>query len=245
MRQIDSVNNGYIKELAKLKLKKYRDLERKFLIEGYHLVNEAKNNLIEVLITKREDKISGVNNILVSEEIIKKLSSSTTPQPIIGVCKYFDYENLKNEKRILLLDNLQDPGNIGTLIRCALGFGIDAIVLSNESVDIYNDKLLRASQGAIFKVKTIQGNLLSIIEELKKRKIRVYGTSLKDGHNLGSVKVLDSFALVLGNEGNGVSEEVLKSTNENIFIEMDRKLESLNVGVAGAIIMHYFYMMNK
>lgn len=243
MKRIDSVNNSYIKDLAKLKIKKYRDLEKKFLIEGYHLINEARANLIEVLIVDEKDYIEGVNNILVTKDIIKKLSFSTTPQPIIGVCKCFDSDVEKfNHQKILLLDNLQDPGNIGTLIRCSLGFGIDLVVLSNECVDIYNDKLLRASQGAVFKVKIIQEDLIKVINDLKKRNIKVYGTSLKNGVNLGSIETSSSYALVLGNEGNGVREEILNITNENIFIEMDKKLESLNVGVSGAIIMHYFYM---
>lgn len=244
MKRIDSVNNNYIKELAKLKIKKYRDIEKMFLIEGYHLINEAKNNLVEVLIVDEKDYIEGVNNILVTKDIIKKLSFSTTPQPIIGVCKYFENSLESNYQKVLLLDNLQDPGNVGTLIRCALGFGIDLVVLSKESVDIYNDKLLRASQGSVFKIKIIQEDLVKVIPTLKERNIKVYGTSLKNGINLGSVEVSDSFGLVLGNEGNGVSEDILKITDKNIFIEMDRKLESLNVGVAGAIVMHHFYMKN-
>lgn len=241
MKRIDSINNNYIKELAKLKIKKYRDIEKKFLIEGYHLIEEAKGNLIEVLIVEEKDKVEGVNNILVTKDIIKRLAFSDSPQMIIGVCNYFNIEDSYNCNRVLLLDNLQDPGNIGTLIRSSLGFGIDLVVLSNNSVDLYNDKLIRSSQGAIFKVKVIQKDIKDEILSLKEREIKVFGTSLKNGKNLTSFGSFNSYGLVLGNEGNGVSKEILDITDENIFIEMDRNLESLNVGVSGAIIMHYFY----
>ena len=241
MKKIESLNNEYIKELAKLKNKKYRDLSKKFLVEGYHLVSEAKEYLIEVLITNEADKVDGVNNILVTKDIIKKISSTDSPQPIIGVCKYFDDKEINNSKRILLLDNLQDPGNVGTLIRSALGFGVDTVVLSHGSVDIYNDKMIRATQGAIFKVDVLEKDLVETIRELKNKNIKVFGTSLQNGKNLTSFEKENNYALVLGNEGNGVRSEILEMCDKNIFIEMNRELESLNVGIAGAIIMHYFY----
>ena len=241
LKKIDSLNNNYIKELSKLKLKKYRDTEKKFLVEGYHLVEEAKDNLVEVLIVDEKDIVEGVSNILVTKEIIKKLSFSETPQMIIGVCKYLSYNENENFNKVLLLDDLQDPGNIGTLIRSALGFGIDLVVLSNDSVDLYNDKLIRSSQGALFKVKTVQKDIKEMISLLKKHNIKVFGTSLKNGKNLTSYEKMSSYGLILGNEGNGVKKDILSITDENIFIEMNQELESLNVAISGAIIMHYFY----
>lgn len=241
LKKIDSLNNNYIKELSKLKLKKYRDAEKKFLVEGYHLVEEAKDNLVEVLIVDEKDIVEGVSNILVTKEIIKKLSFSETPQMIIGVCKYLSYNENENFNKVLLLDGLQDPGNIGTLIRSALGFGIDLVVLSNDSVDLYNDKLIRSSQGALFKVKTVQKDIKEMISLLKKHNIKIFGTSLKNGKNLTSYEKMSSYGLILGNEGNGVKKDILSITDENIFIEMNQELESLNVAISGAIIMHYFY----
>ena len=241
MKEITSVNNELIKELAKLKQKKYRDLKREFLIEGYHLVKEAKEHLKMVLICDESDEVKGVTNILVTNEIIKKLSLTETPQKIIGVCDYLDEVDIDNAKRIVILDNLQDPGNIGTIIRSSLGFKIDLVVLSSESVDLYNDKLIRSTQGAIFKVGVISCDIKKAITKIKARKIKVYGTSLKDGKPLREFNKSNSYAIVLGNEGNGVREEILSQCDENIFIEMDRKLESLNVGVSAGIIMHYFY----
>ena len=208
MKQINSVNNEYIKELSKLKTKKYRDELGLFIVEGYHLVKEAKDYLVDVLITNELDKVEGVNNILVTEDIIKKLSFSQTPQNIIGVCKMNVNDKLCGN-RFLLLDNIQDPGNLGTLIRTALGFGIDTIVASLDTVDIYNDKVIRASQGALFHINYVKGNLLDIIPTLKLRGIKVIGTSLKSSIDLKKIDCSDNFAVILGNEGNGVSEDVL------------------------------------
>lgn len=242
MKKITSVNNELIKELSKLKQKKYRDIERRFIVEGYHLVNEAKDYLNLVLICDEVDEVKGVENILVTPYIIKKLSTTSSPQNIIGVCSYFDNKNIKYFGKILLLDNLQDPGNVGTLIRSSLGFGIDLVVLSCDSVDLYNDKLIRSTQGAIFKVKVIEEDLKKAITSIKNNNIKVFGTSLQNGVELSKFDKVDNYALVLGNEGNGVSEEILALCDKNIFIEIDRSLESLNVSISGAIIMHYFYV---
>lgn len=241
MRKIESVNNEYVKELAKLKNKKYRDAKKMFLVEGYHLVNEAKEKLVEVLIVDEKDKIEGIENILVNKEIIKKISTTDSPQPIIGICKYFEESNNDYGKKIVVLDDLQDPGNVGTIIRSALGFGVDSVVLSNNSVDIYNEKVIRATQGAIFKVKVFRENIINTIEKVKNEGIKVYGTALENGNNLNSFEKINQYCLVLGNEGNGVSKEILDICDKNIFIEMNKELESLNVAIAGAIIMHYFY----
>jgi TrmH family RNA methyltransferase len=224
---------------VKLRERKFRDQKQKFIVEGYHLVNEARtsNYLKQVLITDEKDCIDEVENIMVSEAIIKKLASTLTPQPIIGICDFFpDYEISGN--RILLLDDLQDPGNLGTLVRSSLGFGIDLLVLGLNSVDIYNDKFLRATQGAIFKTRIIKKDLLKTIEILKQKRLIIVGTSLT-GRPLRKLSRLDKYALILGNEGRGIREEILKITDMNVYVETSPKLESLNVAVAGSIIMHH------
>ncbi len=240
MKQINSINNEYIKELYKLKNKKYRDEKGLFVVEGYHLVQEAKDKLVTVLISNERDEIKGVENILVTDEIIKKLAFSQNPQKIIGVCEMVNnYKDLG--ERILLLDNIQDPGNLGTIIRTSLGFGINTIIASLDTVDIYNDKVIRASQGAIFNINYIKGDLKKYIDILKKKDIKIYGTSLKSSVNLKDVEVNNKYAIVLGNEGNGVREYILDLTDVNVRIEMNKQLESLNVAIAGSIIMYHFY----
>ena len=118
---------------------------------------------------------------------------------------------------------------------------VDNLLLYHCSVDIYNEKVIRATQGAVFKVKVFRENIIDTIEKVKNKGINVYGTALENGSNLNSFERVDQYCLVLGNEGNGVSKEILDVCDKNIFIEMNKELESLNVAIAGAIIMHYFY----
>ena len=137
------------------------------------------------------------------------------------------------------MDNINDPGNMGTLIRSSLGFGIDTIVISNDSVDVFNEKVIRASQGAIFNVNIVYADLLTVIEKLKAQSVKVIGTSLESSVDLKEVGKLEKYAIILGNEANGVKKEILNETDTNVRIKMDSKLESLNVAVAGSIIMYY------
>lgn len=243
---ITSINNPFIKELCKLKNKKNRDEQKKFLIEGYHLVDEAlKANALEtVLIVSEDDYLEGVKNIVVTEAIIEKIATTKTPQKIIGVCKYLENKQITGS-RFIILDNLQDPGNIGTIIRSSLGFNIDMVILSDDCVDVYNEKVIRSTQGAIFKVPFIKGEISSIIDQLKKKNVFIYGTSLINGENLSEITVEDKFAIILGNEGQGIKKEILSITDKNIFINIAPQLESLNVGVAAGILMYYFNNQNN
>ncbi|HRT68876.1 MAG TPA: RNA methyltransferase [Bacilli bacterium] len=244
MKKITSVNNEYIKELVRLHEKKHRDRQQRFLVEGYHLLLEAKDLLEKVLIVDEKDEVIGVENILVTNEIINKVGFTKTPQPIIGVCRYFPEYALTGE-RFLLLDRLQDPGNIGTLVRSAVGFDIDMVVLSDDSVDLYNDKFIRATQGALFKTKVIVAQLEKVVGELKKQKIKIIGTSLEASKDLEEIAGEKKYAIILGNEASGVSKNLLEMTDVNVKIKINPALESLNVGVAGGIIMHYLAMKLK
>lgn len=242
MKKITSVANEYIKGLAKLHDKKYRDEKREFLIEGYHLIEEAIGKVLKtVLIVDEKDEVLGVENILVTNDIINKLAFTKTPQNIIGVCNYFDESDIElfSGKKCLLLDNVSDPGNLGTLVRSSLGFNIDTVFLSENSVDIYNDKFIRSTQGAIFKLKLIKKDLKIVINKLKEKGFYIVGTSLKNAEPLESIKTINKYALILGNEANGVSKEILDLTNKNVYIVTNKDLESLNVGVAGGIILYY------
>ncbi|MFA5764970.1 MAG: RNA methyltransferase [Bacilli bacterium] len=244
MKKITSITNEYIKELGKLHEKKYRDQEKKFIIEGYHLIKEAKDVLETVLIVDEKDEVGGVDNILVTEEIINKVAFTKTPQKIIGICHYFPDHQLTGNK-FLLLDHLQDPGNVGTLVRSAVGFNIDMIVFSEDSVDLYNDKFIRATQGALFKTNIITGKLEKIITKLKEQNVKVLGTSLESSNDLKVIAGEKAYAILLGNEANGVRKELLQTTDVNVKIAINPRLESLNVGVAGGIIMHYLTLKQE
>ena len=194
--------------------------------------------LKQVLIIDEKNKIQGVENILVNRKIIEKLSQTQNPQNIIGVCDIKEMGEIKGS-RFLLLDDVSDPGNLGTLIRTALGFNIDQIILSENSVDLYNDKVIRATQGALFKINIIYYSLPKAIQKLKNENVYIIGSSLKNAKPLRKVKSIEKYAIILGNESLGIKDEILDLTdvNEN----RDKwKLESLNVAIAGAILMYYF-----
>ena len=239
MKEITSINNELIKSIAKLKEKKYRDIEGCFLVEGYHLVDMAKDYLKIVFVSNKEDygKISGVEYYLVTDAIINKLSQTINPQGIVGVCQKKEEKEVTSNN-VIILDNIQDPGNVGTLIRSALAFNCFDIILGEDTVDIYNDKVIRSSQGAIFKVNLIYRNLTQEIKELKKKNYQVLGTALNNATSISKIKFLQKRAIILGNEGNGVKEEILKMTDDNIYLDMNKDIDSLNVGVAGSIIMY-------
>ena len=226
---INSTQNERIKEYAKLNEKKYRDETNLFIVEGIHLVEEAKAyGIVKEVITTNPN----IEGTLVSEEVMKKLTNQKSVVEVCAICKKLENKNITD--KILILDNIQDPGNVGTLIRSAVAFGFDTIVMEN-SCDIYSSKVLRATQGAIFKLNIINTNIIDFIKNLKDYK--VYGTSLKNGVPLKQIEKSQKLAIILGNEGNGVRDELLDITDKNIFIEITN-MESLNVGVAGAILMY-------
>lgn len=239
--KITSVNNSRIKEIMKLKKKKYRDQQQRYLVEGEHLVEEAwKAGVVETIITSSVVHYESVEVIEVSEEIIARLSLVETPQPIMAVCKMQGDDGLiKDGKRYLLLDDLQDPGNIGTLVRTAVAFGYDQVILGLNSVDLYNDKFIRASQGGIFYIRCIKQDLKTAIMQLREDGVSVYGTSLLNGKEIQEVGNQERLAVLLGNEGNGVSEELLALTDQNVYIPISNA-ESLNVAVAGGILMYHY-----
>ena len=168
---ITSMQNKTVKELLKLKQKKYR--KDYYLVETNHLVEEAIKAKQTDLIISTEPVDLGVENLVVSKEIMEKLAFTKTPQPIMARCFIQKDKKLVDGKRYLILDYLQDPGNIGTLIRTALAFSIDQVILSNECVDLYNDKLLRSMQGAHFHLSCLYGDLKEIIPALKEKGVYV------------------------------------------------------------------------
>lgn len=227
---ITSETNPKIKLLLKLNTSKYRKENGLFIVEGKHLVTEARNKGVLVEAYSVEEK---EEYITLTPELMKKVSNTDTLVTEIGVCKIVEANNLSN--KLLILDGVQDPGNMGALMRSAKAFNFDTIVLGNGCVDIYNDKVIRASQGAIFKLNFIHKNLVEFLPTLKDYKI--YGTNVVNGKPLDEIENSDRIGIVLGNEGNGISPAVNNIINTNIYIPMN-DTESLNVSVAGSIIMY-------
>jgi TrmH family RNA methyltransferase len=165
---------------------------------------------------------------------MKKICQTNTPVSQIGVCKMLDKHEISN--RVLILDCIQDPGNLGTLMRSAKAFDFNTIFLADGSCDIYNDKVIRSSQGSIFKLNFIHGDKIEFIKNLSKTH-KVYNTNVRNGKDIRNVDVEEKVAVILGNEGNGVSDEINELPLDSLFINMSN-MESLNVGVAGSILMY-------
>lgn len=233
-----SVDNPKIKDIRKLNQKKYRDKKNMFLIEGEHIVLEAykTGNLKELILEQDILFPLNVDTMYVTNNIINYISSLETPSNIMGICEKLDEKELGN--RILILDEIQDPGNLGTIIRSAVAFNFDTIILGNNTVDLYNPKVIRASQGMLFHINIITRDLLTFIPELKDLEYKIYGTKVTHGENIKDIAKEDKFAIIMGNEGNGVSEEVLELCDSFVYIEMNNVCESLNVGVAASIILY-------
>lgn len=247
MVEISSIKNQKIKEIYSLYDKKERNLRKEFLVEGYHLIEEALkvNHLCYIVTNNKSDfEKYGMDGYLVSNDIIKKLSSTINTQGIVGVVKMKQFNKadvvsiIKGNKKFIILDNINDPGNLGTIIRTSASLGVDAIFVSEETVDMYNEKVIRATQGAIFKVPVIRCDIKEIIMELKANGVWIYGTSLNAKISLNEIAKKDKLALVFGNEANGVREEIQKLVDENFLIPMKNNVESLNVAIACAICVY-------
>ena len=235
---IESTSNEKIKSLKKLQTKKYRDEEKKYLIEGIHLVKEAylSGNLLEVISPVGKDISFDVNITYVSDNVIKYLSELETFNDVIGVCKYTEEKEIGN--KVLILDGVQDPGNLGTIIRSSTAFDVDTIILSKDCVDLYNSKVLRGCQGMNFYINIIRDDLEKRITFLKGSGYKIYTTDVNNGNELKSIKTPSKYGIIMGNEGNGVKKEIASLSDEKIYIDMNKKCESLNVAVATSIILY-------
>lgn len=251
IKQITSINNDKIKYFSSLLDKKTRNKERLFLVEGHHLIDEVfKTSFLKAVISSDKKQLNMYKNVekyLVTEAIIEKLSTTKKPQNILGVVKMLNHLPVLLDKivkkefvKLVILDDINDPGNLGTIIRTTAALGYDAIIISNNTVDLYNEKTIRATQGVLFKIPIIKCELNEIISYLKDKNIKCYGTSLKNSKLLDEIEIYKRYAICFGNEARGVSNNLLELMDENVRIEMNNDVESLNVSVASSIIMYEF-----
>lgn len=233
---ITSLNNDRVKELVRLKEKKYRDKTGLFFIEGYDIVLEAyKNNVIkELYVLDGIDCELDIPCTYVSYDVMKKISDMESISEYYAVC-YKKQEDVVGDK-IIILDGVQDPGNLGTIIRSAVAFNFDTVVISKNTVDLYNPKVIRSTKGMLFNINIISRDLVEFINSLDGYVI--YGTDVVNGNNIRNVDVPKKFGLVIGNEGRGMSSEVRELCNKFIYIDMGDKCESLNASVAASILMY-------
>ena len=240
-----SIHNDKIKFYKNLNIKKFRDENGLFLVEGEHLVEEASKSglLKEIIILDGNDYDYNVNKIYVTSNVMKTISTLDSLPSIIGVCD----KNLNKVlgDKVLILDNIQDPGNLGTIIRSAVAFDIDTIIASLDTVDIFNSKVIRASQGMIFHINYIVDNLSERLKNLKENNYKILSTKVTGGKSLKSVEKMKKFAIIMGNEGNGVSPYLQDLSDELLYIDMNNNCESLNVAVATSIILYEMGFNNR
>lgn len=238
IEEIKSKDNPLIKYIYKLKSNPFSKEEKKFVIESEHLCEMAGEYLLFVLTEKRLDEKKFPNQYIVSKQILEKLSEGKSSARIIGVCSYLKESDFLS-KNILFLDDVQDPGNVGTIFRTALGFDFLTVISSSKTASKYNFKVIQSSQGAIFKLNLKNGTI-DTLKELKKNGYTLIGTALnKKTISLKDFRFnkKDKYAIILGNEGQGISKDILDCCDITLKIDI-KNIESLNVAIAGAIIMN-------
>ena len=249
MESISSPKNEKIKELVKLQTAKGRKKAGMYLLEGEHLVEEAikeraQIKLIVVTSNRLEDykKLlaqADVQVLVVSQDVFHKLSMTETTQGILAVVEIVKQEILPHKGRFIVLDAVQDPGNLGTIVRTADAAGFDAVVLGTGTVDLYNDKVLRSMQGSHFHIPVFQANLQEYLPILKEKGVQVAVTALhRDSKDYSVLQEATDVAIVVGNEGQGVSDDVIDLADVVVTIPMFGKAESLNVSIASALLMY-------
>ncbi|QSS99180.1 RNA methyltransferase [Pontibacillus sp. ALD_SL1] len=241
---IESIQNPSVKRWKKLQRKRTRDQEQAFLVEGFHLVEEALQsqwNVLELII--REDieiqnEWQDYKYTYVASQVFNEITETEQPQGIAAVVQ-MDAPEWKSFERILVLDAVQDPGNLGTLIRTADAAGFDAVIGGKGTVDPFNDKVLRATQGSVFHIPFFKGDLSEWVPRLQEEGISVWATSLKQAKDYSDCKPTRPVALIVGNEGAGVQETYVDQADERVMIPIYGRAESLNVGIAAGILMYY------
>lgn len=250
MEYITSVRNEKIKKIKNLNTVKARRHQKLYLIEGEHLVIEALKsqvNIKELLVT--ENFINHDENHIIkqlynqttqiSDNVAKHLSSMVTPPGIFAVIAQLPISTrISYQGKWLLLDHVQDPGNVGTIIRTADAAGYQGVVLSTDSADIYAPKVQRAMQGSQFHLQLLRSDLYKIVNDFQKQQIPVYGTLVDvQAVNYKKLSAPKRFALIMGNEARGMQTELVQLVDKNLYIPLAGQAESLNVAIAAGILM--------
>jgi TrmH family RNA methyltransferase len=254
---ITSNQNLLIKEIKALEIRKNREDKGLFIAEGLRFVEEAikENALIDKIVVSNaflesksgSDIMGNIHNIgvsflLVSDKIFKEISDTQSPQGILAVIRKKDaalLETINGNNKIVMLESLQDPGNMGTIIRTADAAGMTGIILSKGCVDVYNRKVLRSTMGSIFHLPIHQTHdFISTINQLKAKGIKVYAAHLDGSIDYYYMDDCQNTAIIIGNEANGISDEAAKAADCLVRIPMSGKSESLNASVAAGILMY-------
>lgn len=241
---LTSTQNRRVKQWKSLQRKKGRMQTGKFWIEGFHLVEEAINSewMIDEIIVRADVQLpyeyARFPVTTVNDRVFNALSQTKTPQGIGAVVHMRSSHDVAG-RFVSLIDRVQDPGNLGTMIRTADAAGFDAVVLSDDSVDMYNDKVIRATQGALFHLPVVQDDLTPYLKHLKQSGFTVWAAALQNANIYSDVPRSDKIALIVGNEASGIHPDRLEQADAIVKIPIHGKVESLNVSVAAGILMYY------
>jgi TrmH family RNA methyltransferase len=257
MEKISSKDNKLIKSINKLlNDKKYRDTTNLFIAESFRVVNTLIKNGFKcrnLLMTHESKYFSQVKQLeqqdifisVINDDIYKSISSLANADGVIGVfIKQHNQLVITKNKKYIILNKIQNPGNLGTIIRTAVAFNIDGIFITNDTVDLFHPSVIRSTMGVCFSIPIMfSTSLIDVIGELKKHDYTCYATVLnKQSQKVDDIKFADSSAVLFGNEGNGLNEKEIKLCDESIYVPISDKVDSLNVSNAAAIIM---YLMKR
>ncbi len=250
--KITSINNSLVKYSQKLQQKKYRDEEDKFLLEGYKSIEEAVNAKLDIeYIFVLEDKINKYSfykgrKYITTEAVLGKISVADTPPEAVGIArkKHFNLGDFKNYKRVILLEDIKDLGNLGTIIRTACAFGANGIILYGNCADMYNPKCVRASVGNLWKIPIAKTSSISELNAIFNDFDRIATLPLAKKH-LKEYKIGEKALIMFGSEANGLSDELINFSTDSIKIEMSENVESLNLAVSCSVIMYNCFNNGK
>lgn len=242
IKEITSKQNAFLKQVFKLNTKKGRLIQGEYILDGLRIVNHAIKNQVTISCVFVTDngleqiKTSDYSGVIykVPDAIMKMIVATETPQGVAAMVKII--EPTLQSGKILFLDKIQDPGNLGTLIRTAEAAGFSSVLLSKGCTDPYSQKSLRSSMGSIMSIPVIINQELENLIDLKKSH-KVYGAALEGGRPYQTISYDDKSIMIIGNEGNGISKEVLDLVDERVFIPMYGEVDSLNASIAGGILM--------
>lgn len=250
MLEITSTTNSQIKETAKLSQKKYRNEKGLFLLEGFKPIFEAFESSVEietVYVTKEHAlKFDFVKEklVLVSQAVMEKISTTDSAPEAVAVAKQqkSNLEQIKNSKRIALIENIKDAGNLGTLIRSAAAFSIDTIILSGDTIDLYNPKVVRSTVGALFKLPIVKMDIEQAKSAFKEHNFIATVVNHKDIVEPQTIDYEKPFVIMLGSEADGLTNEAIEASTVKTTIPISKSTESLNLSTAGSIL---FYLSSK
>lgn len=245
MQDITSLNNNLVKETVKLQQKKYRDLEHKFILEGYKCVKEAFDAGIDIeyafVLEEKVGEYEFLSEKLIKTNavVLKKVSTTDSAPDVVAVAtqKIYDEKDLKSAKKVVLLENIKDLGNLGTILRTSVAFGADAVVLYGDCADLYNPKCVRSAVGNLWKIPVVYIKNFEKLNMLFASYQRI-ATLPRTNNLLKQFKAKPPFVVMFGSEADGLSEDLIEFSTSEVKIEMVSSVESLNLSVSCAVVLY-------